>query len=193
MNNNLTLEEKVAAAKSGSIQYYTEVCTAFVPLAKSMAARSFLRPVYDDAYSIAILTIAEAVQEYRPESGVPFSAYVYTKVKYAVWNLFKKERQIWQNNCCPATDSEFDDWLTQLPADTSVENEVLMSARRLILQQAVRQLPRLQRLVIEGVFFKGQKSGEVARSLNMSPQAVYGVKRRALHTLGQRQDFQDLW
>lgn len=100
----LTLEEKVAAAGKGDQMYYEEVCRSFIPLAKRMASQPHIRPIYDEAYSLAMLKIAEAVREYQPENGVSFTAFVYSKVKYAIWNLFKKERRIWQKNINPAED-----------------------------------------------------------------------------------------
>lgn len=183
----LTLEEKVAAAGQGNQIYYEEVCRSFIPLAKRMASQPHIRPIYDEAYSLAMLKIAEAVREYQTKSGVSFAAFAYSKIKYAVWNLFKKERRIWQKNLSPAGDMA-DNWLEQIPAELSLEENLAAAQQVQLLRKAVSELPPLQRAIIEAIFFAGCKPGEVAAWLKLSPQSVSGYKMRALRSLRQRQD-----
>lgn len=187
----LTLEEKVTAAGKGDPMYYEEVCRSFIPLAKRMASQPHIRPIYDEAYSLAMLKIAEAVREYQPESGVSFTSFVYSKVKYAIWNLFKKERRIWQKNLSPAGELA-DKWLAQIPSELSLEDELIAAQQVQLLRRAVSELPPLQRSIIEAVFFAGCKPGEVAAQLHLSPQSVSGYKTRALRRLRQQQEFMDM-
>jgi len=188
--NVQSLEEMVLGAQQGDAALFAEVCRRFLPLAKKLATRRHLRTIRDDAYGQALLAIAEAVRAFQPEAGADFPAFVYSRVKYALWNLFKKERRVWQSELLDAPCEETGaSRLEQVPVDFCVERKIADEDEKRHLRQAVNELPQAQRFVILRLFFGGKKLAEVSEELGISPQAVYGLKARALRNLRRRQDF----
>ncbi len=157
-----------------------------------MPAQAHLASCKEEATAEAWLAVVTAVRTYEPASGVRFAGYVESRVKYAVWNLFKRERRRWQQEMVLDSGGEAEagepgtDLFAGLPAADNVAADVERGMLAAELRQAVMALPEKQRLAIVGTLLNGEKLSAVAAKLKVSPQAVYGLRVRGLARLKTR-------
>jgi RNA polymerase sigma factor (sigma-70 family) len=149
--------------------------------------------MYEDVYARLLLSLVEAVREYDAAKGIFFAAFVAAKLRYAVWNIFKKERRVWQNTISDSPDENGITLLEKISTSQSPEGDFVEKDVAARLKKGVAELSPLQRCVVEKLFFENKTLAEVGGELGVSPQAVYGIKLRALNNLRRRQDFKDLW
>jgi len=130
--------------------------------------------------------VAEAVGTYDGSAGVPFAGYVAGKVRYAVWNLFKRERRRWQAEL-PAGDDGGDDGMAvrlELFADNvDVAAEAERRYLRDGLRRAIGRLPERQRQAVVLTLLDHHSLSEAARRLGVTAQAVHSLRKRGLERL----------
>lgn len=187
----MSLEQLVIKAQTGSSggAAFAEVCQRFTGLVKKYANQPHLAGIKEEATAEGWLAVAAAVQNYDQAAGVRFAGYVESRVKYAVWNLFKRERRRWQQELLLTGGGTEDEekaapsWLETLAAVDNVEAAVEASLVTTAVREALVTLPDKQRVAVVRTLLKEARLGEVAAELGVSPQAVYSLRQRGLARL----------
>lgn len=182
----MELSDLVIKAQNGDDEAFSLICRRFAGLVKKHAFQAHLRPLYEDAQAEAWLAVAEAVRTYDRTTGVRFAGYVESKVRYALWNLFKRERRRWQREVLIA-DDEDDETLggeLDIPdADTDIAAAVEEKCLQEEVGRAIARLPERQRRAVELTVLEGYRQGEAARLLGVTAQAVHNLQKRGLARL----------
>jgi RNA polymerase sigma factor (sigma-70 family) len=178
----MELHQLVKKAQMGDKEAFQEICTRFTGLVKKYAREAHLLPIAEEAEAQGWLAIVEAVASYDEASGVHVAGYVDSKVKFAIWNLFKKERRIWQIQQLEGGQEETDSFI-QLPDKADVAQEVEGRWLSLQVKAAVETLPDKQRQVIIRTVMGQETLTNVAVTLGITPQAVYNLRQRGVARL----------
>ncbi|HWR45801.1 sigma-70 family RNA polymerase sigma factor [Sporomusa sp.] len=192
----MSLEQLVmeAQAGSGGGAAFAEVCQRFTGLVKKYANQPHLAGIKEEAAAEGWLAVAAAVRTYDQATGVRFAGYAESRVRYAVWNLFKRERRRWQQEITLTGGStggeehEGPGLLDTLASASNVESEVEAKSTEAVVKQALRTLPDKQRVAIVKTLLGEAQLAEVAAELGTSPQAVYGLRQRGLARLKKELD-----
>ena len=181
----MELEQLVIQAQAGDQNAFQEICKNFAGLVKKQAFQQHIRPIAGEALSEGNFAVVQAVRVYNPSLGIPFAGFVESRVKYAVWNLFKRERRIWQRELplvvCNAED-EFD-LANTLADERDMEAETMEKVTARDLLGTMQSLPPKQRQVILKTVLAGYTLTEAARELGVTPQAAYNLRKRGLTRL----------
>ena len=177
----------VTSAQTGDRQAFTEVCRRFEGLVKLQAYQPHLRGLGDDALAEAWLAVVEAVKCYDYTIGVHFAGYVESNVKFALWNLLKRERRRWQHELL-MTEGEDSDIpnlfrLDMLAGTANIEQEAERAELREELHAAIALLPERQQQALLLTLIGDRKLGEAAGELGITAQAVFNLRERALARL----------
>ncbi|MPN26004.1 RNA polymerase sigma factor FliA [bioreactor metagenome] len=156
-------------------------------MVKRQAYQPHLRILGDDALAEAWLAVAEAVRSYDYSTGVHFAGYVESKVKFALWNLFKRERCRWQRELL-MTEGEDADIpgafrLDMLAGTTNIEQEYELAELGQELRAAIATLPDRQQRALVLTLYGDNKLGEAAAILGVTAQAIHNLLQRALTRL----------
>lgn len=185
----MSLEQLVIEAQAASGgEAFAEVCQRFTGLVKKYAGQPHLAGLKEEAVAEGWLAVAAAVRTYNEAAGVRFAGYVESRVKYAVWNLFKRERRRWEREL-PLTgggqeeEGEMPGLIATLAAAGSVEDtaESLLAAKA--IRQALAKLPGKQRTAVVKSIVGEAQLADIAAELGVTPQAVYGLRQRGLARL----------
>jgi RNA polymerase sigma factor (sigma-70 family) len=181
----MELSQLVKTAQAGDKQAFQEVCDRFIGLVKKHANKPHLRPIVEEAAAQGWLAVVRAVKSYDEKCGVHFAGYVDSKVKFAIWNLFKKERRRWQEEVLfeGAAKDEEQDAFAQLPDKTNVAQEVELEWLSQELMTAVAALPDKQRQVILQTVVGHSTLKDVAAELGITIQAVFNLRQRGVARL----------
>lgn len=177
------MEDLVAAAQAGDKAAFAAVCGRFAGLVKKYARQPHLKPIAAEAEAAGWLAVVEAVRTYDPRWRIRFAGYADSKVRFAVWNLFKRERRRWQDEVLAGQDEEGGDVLADMPSSLDVAETV---TDRVLGELALRELAKLpprQRTVLVLTELEGVSLTAVARRLGISVQAVHNLRRRGLARL----------
>lgn len=179
------LNQLVRKAQQGDQEAFQEICTRFTGLVKKYAGKNHLCPIAEEAEAQGWLAVVQAVKTYDENCGVHFAGYVDSKVKFAVWNLFKKERRIWQEQQFEGGSQEGEevDAFAQLPDKADVAQEVEGKWLSHQLRAAVETLPDKQRQVILKTVIEQETLTNMAVKLGVTTQAVYNLRQRGLARL----------
>lgn len=186
----MDIEELVDKAQRGNLASLEALCRQFAGLLQKAASGQHLRTVAEDALSVTRQSFFEAVKSYRVGGSVPFAGYAKSKVRFAVWNFFKRQCRLWQNEM----GLESGEWEEEGEAareiagaaDTAAEAEA-----RLLLGKALaimKTLPDRQRRVMFYTVFCGYDLSRTAALLGISPQAAHALKKRAVNFLKNHKD-----
>lgn len=181
----MELSQLVKTAQAGDKQAFQEVCSRFTGLVKKQANKPHLRPIVEEATAQGWLAVVQAVKSYDTKCGVHFAGYVDSKVKFAIWNLFKKERRRWQEEVLlegGAEDEELDAF-AQLADKANVAMEVETQWLSQELMAAVAALPDKQRQVILQTVVGHSTLKNCAAELGVTIQAVFNLRQRGLKRL----------
>jgi len=181
----MELEQLVKNAQAGDKEAFQEVCTRFTGLVKKYAGKDHLLPIKEEAEAQGWLAVVQAVKSYDENCGVHFAGYVDSKIKFAIWNLFKKERRRWQEEDLLEGSQEEDglEAFSQLPDKADVAQEVEMRWLFQELLMAVETLPDKQRQVVLQTIIGHERLTDVAVELGVTVQAVYNLRKRGLTRL----------
>lgn len=184
----MDLTKLVMQAQAGDAGAFSEVTRRFDGLVKKLSFQSHLRSIAEEAQAEGWLAMVEAVKTYRQETGVPVAGYIESRVKYALWNLFKRERRRWQMEGPLETGSEDGQpFLARLAEETNVAELVEQQEMGQMALQAVQALPERQRYVVVATLVGEVKLVEAARNLGISVQAAHSLRERGLVNLRRRQ------
>lgn len=181
------IHQWVKEAQEGNQEAFAYICRQFAGLVKKYAFQAHVRAIAEEAEAQGWLALTEAVKAYDGKSQVPFPGFAESRVKYAVWNLFKKERRRWQQEYFPqGWEEDSDNPLEALPDEMSVERKVENRFLSEELAQAMDELPEKQRRVIVDVVIHEKTLAQTAALLGISVQAVHHLKNRGLARLKKR-------
>lgn len=174
----------VKMARQGDRDAFQELCTRFTGLVKKYAGKNHLYPIAEEAEAQGWLAVVQAVASYDETCGVHFAGYVDSKVKYAIWNLFKKERRIWQEEqLAEGQEREGVTAFSQLPDKADVAQEVEDRWLSGELRALIQTLPDKQRQVIVKTVLGTESLTSMAQALGITAQAVYNLRQRGLKRL----------
>lgn len=181
----MELNQLVKRAQAGDSQAFQEVAARFAGLVKKYAGKDHLRPIAEEAKAQGWLAVVQAVKSYDEHCGVHFAGYVDSKIKFAVWNLFKKERRRWQEEELSegSLGGEGLDVFAQLVDKADVAQEVETKCLSEELMKAVRMLPAKQQQVVLETIVGHKRLNDVAGELGVTVQAVYNLRQRGLARL----------
>ncbi len=180
----MELTKLVSRAQAGDQAAFAVVCQRFEGLIKKYAFRPHLRPLAEDAQAEAWLAVALAVQSYDKTVGVQFAGYVESRVKYALWNLFKRERRRWQNELSfECQDNEEGGIINTLTDGSDIAAQVELSLLGQEIQEAIKQLPQRQCQVLTMTVTGDMGLAGAACRLGVTVQAVHNLRKRGLARL----------
>jgi RNA polymerase sigma factor (sigma-70 family) len=181
----MDLNQLVKTAQAGDSQAFQEVCTRFTGLVKKYAGKDHLLPIKEEAEAQGWLAVVQAVKSYDENCGVHFAGYVDSKIKFAIWNLFKKERRHWQEEDLleGSQDEEGLNAFVQLSDKVDVAQEVETRCLSHELTMAIGTLPDKQQHVVLQTIVDNKRLIEVAVELGVTVQAVYNLRQRGLARL----------
>lgn len=182
----MEFNQLVMLAQTGNNEAFEQICQQYAGLVKRQAYQAHLRPIQEEALAEGWLALSQAIVSYNPDFGVQFAGYAESKVKFALWNLFKRERRRWQyemplEDGCDDGVSILDRLPDQVDIASQVENNLLANQVLTLLTK----LPERQRQVVLMTVVQGKGLSETAVSLQVSPQAVYNLRQRGVARLKQ--------
>lgn len=179
--------EQVQLAQQGDEQVFAELCRSFNRVIQRYANRSHLRALREEAVAVGQLAVVQAIKSYDAATGVPVGAYVEQRIQYALWNLFKKERKVWQHTVSydisrTNEDGSSSTWLDTIADAFAGEAVTTFAEVQADFRNELQALPHRQQQVLQGLI-AGLTLTEIGSRLHISPQAVYKIKIRAQNRL----------
>ena len=176
--------ELVKRAKEEDDQAIHDLCQRFTGLVKKYAFQPHIRPIAEEAQGQGWLALVQGIKQYDEGCRVPFAAYMESRVKYAIWNLFKVERRRWQHEGqLEGSQEEGLSILDRLSAPANVESEVELGYLSQELLVAVATLTRKQQQVIVRTVMGDEGLTQIAAELGITAQGAYNLRQRGLARL----------
>ncbi|CVK19910.1 RNA polymerase sigma factor [Sporomusa sphaeroides] len=186
----MNIEQLVIQAQAGNEggEAFAEVCRRFAGLVKKYANQPHVAGIKEEAAAEGWLAVAAAVRTYDPAAGVRFAGYVESRVRYAVWNLFKRERRRWQQELFLTGGAEEEakerpGLLDTLAAADNVEAEAEANFSVIAVREALALLPAKQQTAVARTLLGEARLADIAAELGITPQAVYSLRQRGLARL----------
>jgi len=178
------LHELVKKAQAGDALAVDEICLRFTGLVKKYAFQPHICSIAEEAQGQGWLAVVQGIRQYDEQCGVPFAGYIESRVKYAVWNLFKRERRLWQQE--GPLDSEQEEGLSILQhladkADVATEVELQWLSEELMA--VIATLPDKQQQVIYKATIEEQRLTKIAMQMGITTQAVFNLRQRGFARL----------
>jgi RNA polymerase sigma factor (sigma-70 family) len=179
------LLELVKRAQKGDNAAFSEICRRFTGLVRKYARQAHVLTIAEEAEAEAWLGVAQAVLMYDEKSGVPVAGLIESRVKFAVWNLFKREKRRWQQEVYLGMggDDEETDLLATLADDIDIAGEAEIRIMGQEAQMALQDLPPKQRLVILRTVLQGFSLTETGQEMGITAQAINNLQKRGLARL----------
>lgn len=181
----MRLDDLVEKAQAGDDEAFSSICQSFEGLVKKHAFQQHMRPIASEALAEGQLAVVQAVRLYDPALGVNFAGFVESRVKYAVWNMFKRERRRWQHEIPleQGTDENELNFAEVISDGHDMEAEIAEVAVTKEIMDMVRILPEKQCLIIFKTLIEECSLTQVARNLGITPQAAHNLRKRGLARL----------
>jgi len=175
----------VKQAQGGAEEAFQQVCLRFAGLVKKYAFQPHLRLISEEAESQGWLAVVQCIRRYDVGCGVQFPAYVESQVKYAVWNLFKREcrRYQWEAELDGGQGEDGVARLERLADGTDIAMEVEVAFVSQELDEAIQALPERQGFVIRRTILEDEGLKAVGMELGITAQGVYNLRQRGLGRL----------
>jgi RNA polymerase sigma factor (sigma-70 family) len=182
----MEFNQLVMLAQTGNNEAFEQICQQYAGLIKRQAYQAHLRPIQEEALAEGWLALSQAIVSYNPDFGVQFAGYAESKVKFALWNLFKRERRRWQHEM-PLEDGSDDSVsiLDLMPGQVDIASQVENNMLANQVLSLLTKLPKRQQQAVLMTVVHGKGLSEVAVSLQVSPQAVYNLRQRGVARLKQ--------
>ena len=176
----------VRLAQAGNEQAVCDICERFTGLVKKHAYQAHVRGFAEEAVAQGWLEVVQGIRQYDETSGIQFAGYIESRVKYGIWNLFKRERRRWEHEAQLDGGGEDENGLSMLElladgADVAGEVERRWIAEELIA--AVKTLPSTQGQVIVRTVLGHEKLATIGMELGITPQGVYNLRQRGFNRL----------
>lgn len=136
----------------------------------------------EDVRAEAWLAVVEAMNSYDLTKGVPLAGYVKSRVKFAVWNMIKKQQRQWQHEITMENTND-QTLLDTLASNTNVAKEVEQIFLVEKLRAAISKLTDHQRIAVIKTVICNYGQTETAATLGVTPQAVFNLRTRGLANL----------
>lgn len=174
----------VRRAQAGDSQAVQDICLRFTGLVKKYAFQPHIRPIAEEAQSQGWLAVVQGIKQFDENNGVPFAGFMESRVKYGIWNLFKRERRRWQQEgqLDGSNDDDFS-LLDRLADATDVAGEVELKWLSQELSTAIGMLPRKQQMVIMRTVVGRERLTTIAAELGITLQGVSNLRKRGLARL----------
>jgi len=171
-------DELVLQAKQKDSRAAEEIISRLQPLVFSVIRSGSKTIDKEDLYQEACLVILECINNYEPQRGVPFLAYVKKAIQYRIWNLNRSVRYEISLDA-PGTDSVS---LSELlrNSDLSTEEKTIVRSETEELNKALTTLSPKQRHVICLHYFGEKKLIQIAKERKVHPKGIMRLKKRAL-------------
>ena len=176
----------VRKAQAGDEQAVSDICERFTGLVKKYAYQPHVRMIAEEALAQGWLEVIQGIRQYDEKASVQFAGYIESRVKYGIWNLFKRERRRWENEAQLDGNGQEDDELSTLErfadaADVAqeVEDQWLTEELRI----AVGALPDKQREVIVRTVLGCETLTGLGAELGITPQGIYNLRQRGIGRL----------
>ncbi|WP_196592824.1 sigma-70 family RNA polymerase sigma factor [Pectinatus sottacetonis] len=167
--------------KSSNELNFSKIFKDYQGLLHKAASQNHLRPIYEEAYACASVSLYEALQNYDKNRKIPFPGYAKAKIYSDLRTLFKKYRRNWQRETPVNTNANSTEAKYILHHNAYfIENNII---NKTILINALQQLSTQQQKIIKYTIIVGYTQKETARLLNISQQAVAANKKHALAIL----------
>lgn len=138
------------------------------------------REDFEDLYQDGLLEVLEGLEDFEPDLGVPFLAYISLRLTYLYLNKYEGVDIFSLNEKLKNSDQEKIDLL---PADDNTEEEVMALDNNLGLYRALEGLTPRQVQVVELYYFRGRTMPEISRMLGISYRTVINTKVNAIKYL----------
>ncbi len=133
-----------------------------------------------ELHAQGVLLVLECIQSYEPEKGVPFLAYIHTKLKHHYLQTWGEKQLLSLDAEREAGDGTL---LDLLPAEDDTEAEILRKEQQKAVQQALKRLTLRERKCVEGFYYYHLSIGEIAESLGIAYRTACNNKTRGLKKL----------
>lgn len=178
------INELVQQARAGSREASEELLARFKPLMIATIKRHHTGSDWEDLLQAAALSILEGIQAYDAQKGIPFPAYIKTKLNFDIYNLCRKNRNILSYQL--SINNEEQDPLSWLADDTiDIQQQILRKEQTTALHTALAELQPKHRELIVLHFFKNITLKEIAEEMGISYKTAQRYKARGLKRLAE--------
>ena len=174
---------EVKKAQSGDNMAMVKICQQFEGLVKKYAYKAYLKTITEEVLAEGYLALVEAIKTFKFDKNVNFAGYADSKVKFAIWNLFKRYKQQWEHEESAQQEINESCMLDYLSADIDIAEEFTQQMMKEKLKVEILKLPQKQQEVLRLNMVEGYSLTAVAKLWHVSPQYVYNIKKRALQNL----------
>ena len=190
LENNESLEVRrkinqlVQASRDGDLGASEELLTRLQPLMVATIKRNFkyYGPNWEDLMQEASLSVLVGIRDYDEQRGIPFLAYIKTKLKFDIHNLCRKESNY--GSRLVTTDEEGLDPLDTISDDTAnPQEEFLQKEMTIELQEALEQLDPHHRELIYLAFYSKLTLKDAAKKMGICYKTAQRYKAKALERL----------
>lgn len=178
--------ELVEEAKGGCKIAMEDLIKKFKPLIYSAIGRYKKGWDTEDLYQDACIILLEAVRDFDKGRGVPFPAFIKSRIYYGIHNLTRKNtddlslnQPLWEEDGQSMLD------LLEDPGE-SIEDFIAREEIYKNLRYALESLTLKQREIIAAHYFEGKKFKEIALARGVHYKTVIQLKDRAIKELHGR-------
>jgi RNA polymerase sigma factor (sigma-70 family) len=182
-DKNSVINKLVNQAKEGSRDAAEELISRFKPLIISTIKRHHTGPGWEDMLQSASLSILEGIKAYDAQKGIPFPAYIKTKLNFDIYNLCRKNRNILSYQLTIVDEQDPLNWLEDETID--IQQHILRKEQITSLHSALAELQPKQREVIVMHFFNNITLKEIAKEMNISYKTAQRYKARGMKRLAE--------
>ncbi len=178
------INDLVRQAKTGSPEASEELLSRLKPLIYACIKRNFFGnvPSWEDLVQEASLSILEGVRDYNEQRGIPFLAYIKTKLKFDIHNICRSERT--HGSHIAAVDKEGHNPLELVIDDSANPQEDLLKGEQSsIIEDALNELEAKHREVIKLYCYQKLTLKDTARKMGISYKTAQRYKAKAVEQL----------
>ena len=180
--NNRNISDLLKEAGSGNKQAAEELLLRFKPLILSTIKRHYTGTDWEDMLQSATLSFLEGIKEYDAEKGIPFPAYIKTKLNFDIYNICRKNRNIIFYQLVISNEEQ--NLLERLEDETvDIQQDYLRKEESAALHKALNKLHPKQRKVIVLHFFENLTLKEIAKEMNISYKTAQRYKAKGMTKL----------
>ena len=179
------INELVRKAKKGDSTASAELLSRMKPLLLATIRRHNIRHSREDLLQEASLSLLEGIQAYDEKTGIPFPAYIKTKLNFDIYNICRKERKYEFRTAKADTEEKSPlEWIMDEKADT--EAQVIKKEETYAVKEALGKLEPKYRQVLVLHFFEKLSLKHIALITGVSYKTVQRYKSRGLSEMAAR-------
>jgi RNA polymerase sigma factor (sigma-70 family) len=149
-------------------------------------AKKIFGKVDDDLIQEGYLVFLEAKESFDKGRGVPFNAYLATKLRYRYLEMTREKKPTLSIQGRRGEDGTLEDFL---PGKENTEEEVVERQVETEIKEALNELSYMQRIIIQESFFKNKKLPQIAKEQGITYETAKTHKKRAMKKLRRRMIF----